>query len=96
MLCLHAGKGKLAAQRDTELEHRRQVPVPTERQPSLVAGGVKAKAAQSRYQLAESQPCSQEVSPQCSLMLHSTMIPQRLTFALQHLQTRVMHRQCKV
>ncbi len=69
MVYLHAGKGKPEAQRDTELEHRRQVPVPTERQTALAAGGVKGKAAQSRYQLTESQPCSQQVSPQCSLML---------------------------
>ncbi len=69
MVCVHAGKGKPQAQRETELEHRRQVPLPTERQPALVAGGVKGKAAQSRYQLAESQACSQQVSPQCSLML---------------------------
>jgi len=69
MVYLHAGKGKPEAQRDTELEHRRQVPVPTERQPPLVAGGVKGKAAQSRYQLADSQPCLQEVSLQRSLLL---------------------------
>ncbi|KAL0019435.1 hypothetical protein WJX79_007767 [Trebouxia sp. C0005] len=55
-----SGKGKPEAQRDTELEHRRQVPMPTKRQPSLVAGGVKGKAIQSRYQLGESQPCLQE------------------------------------
>ncbi len=71
MLCLHAGKGKPGAQRDTELEHRRQVPVPTERQPPLVAGGAKGKAAQSQYQLAESQPCLQQVYSQRPLMLDS-------------------------
>lgn len=56
----NAGSGKPSLQRNTELEHRRQVPVPTERRPPCVPGPV-SKAVPPRYQLAEAEPKSHQV-----------------------------------